>query len=283
MTINKKIQEMAVFIEFLIGSGLVIFFHTVLKNEQAAYVIFGIGILLSLVTYLVREDIEKSRANLLEQYRQVHEIPFALAQITDPECQTKAHELIAGTRRTISLLQQGFIPLDETEFYHEGAKLSDQATRQIRAVDPLTLGWWSRGAVLNLYQANLRALDRGVRISRIFVLNREDLTEPEVQKVLLTQHRDDIDIRVAFRDELPATSDLIGRDTNCSFDFAIYDERAVTEVFAHPGKYFGRKTGQPAEVAKYRHLFELIENSAHPLVAEDERVILAVDVDALAS
>lgn len=283
MTINKKIQEMAVFIEFLIGSGLAIFFHTVLKNEQAAYVIFGIGILLSLVTYLVREDIEKSRANLLEQYRQVHEIPFALAQITDPECQTKAHELIAGTRRTISLLQQGFIPLDETEFYHEGAKLSDQATRQIRAVDPLTLGWWSRGAVLNLYQANLRALDRGVRISRIFVLNREDLTEPEVQKVLLTQHRDDIDIRVAFRDELPATSDLIGRDTNCSFDFAIYDERAVTEVFAHPGKYFGRKTGQPAEVAKYRHLFELIENSAHPLVAEDERVILAVDVDALAS
>ncbi|WP_298270149.1 hypothetical protein [Geobacter sp.] len=283
MTINKKIQEMAVFIEFLVGSGLAIFFHTVLNNEQAAYVIFAIGILLSLVTYLVREDIAKSRADLLEQYRQVHEIPFALAQIADPECQAKAHELIAGAKRTITLLQQGFIPLDETEFYHEGAKLSDQATRQIKAVDPLTPGWWSRGALLNLYQANLRALDRGVRITRIFVLNREELPDPEVQKVLLAQHRGDIGVRVAFRDELPATNDIIGRDTNCSFDFAIYDDRAVTEVFAHPGKHFGRKTAQPSEVARYQHLYELIEHSAHPLTVEGDRVILASDAITLAS
>ncbi|WP_298435731.1 hypothetical protein [Geobacter sp.] len=283
MTINNKIQEMAVFIEFLVGSGLAIFFHTVLKNEQAAYVIFGLGILLSLVTYLVREDIEKSRASLLEQYRQVHDIPFALAQIADPECQVKAHELIAGAKRTITLLQQGSIPLDETEFYHEGAKLSDQAVRQIRAVDPLTPGWWSRGALLNLYQANLRALDRGVRITRIFVLTPEDLPHPEVQKVLLSQHRDDIDVRVAFRGELPATNDIIGRDTNCSFDFAIYDDRAVTEVFAHPGKYFGRKTVQTPEVAKYQHLYELIEHSAHPLTVEGDRVILAADSVDLAS
>lgn len=282
-TINGKIQEMAVFIEFLMGSGLAIFFHTVLKNEQAAYVIFGIGILLSLVTYLVREDIEKSRTHLLEQYQQVHEIPFALAQIADPECQAKAHELIAGAKRTITLLQQGYIPLDETEFYLEGAKLSDQAVRQIKAVDPLTPGWWGRGALLNYYQANLRALDRGVRVTRIFVINRDELTDPEVQKVLLAQHRDDVDVRIAYRDELPATSDTIGRDTNSSFDFGIYDDRIITDVFAHPGKYFGRKTGQAAEVVKYQHLYELIEHSAHPLALDGDQVILATDSVAPAS
>ena len=52
-------HELAVFIEFIAGSGLAIFFHLVLHNEQAAYMIFGMGILLSLVTYLVREDVEK--------------------------------------------------------------------------------------------------------------------------------------------------------------------------------------------------------------------------------
>ena len=47
---NKKIHSMAVFIEFLAGSGLAIFFHLVLHNAEASYIIFGIGILLSLVT-----------------------------------------------------------------------------------------------------------------------------------------------------------------------------------------------------------------------------------------
>ncbi|MCM2358695.1 MAG: hypothetical protein NDI77_11145 [Geobacteraceae bacterium] len=280
---NKKLQDMAVFIEFIAGSGLAIFFHIVLHNEQAAYLIFGIGILLSLVTYLVREDIEKTKTRLIDQYHQVHEIPFALAQITDPECQLKGQELIASTRKTITLLQQGYIPLEEMEFYLEAARLSDQATRHIKAVDPLTPGWLSRGALLNFYQSNLRALDRGVRITRIFVTSRDDLADPEVQKVLLAQYRDDIDLRLAFRDELPMAVDISGRDTNSSFDFAIIDDRAVTDVFAQPGKYYGRKTGQQAEVAKYLHLYSLIEHSAHAVALENDRIVLAAEVLALAS
>ncbi len=283
MNIQKKVQEMAVFIEFIIGSGLAIFFHTVLNNEMAAYVIFAIGILLSLVTYLVREDIEKTKAHLLEQYHQVHEIPFALARIADPECLAKGHEVIATTMKTVTMLQQGYIPLDEMEFYLEGARLADQITREFKAVDPLTAGWLSRGALLNFYQSNLRAIDRGVRITRIFVTNRDDLTDPEVQKVLLAQFRDGIDVRLAFRSELPLTIDIAGRDTNSSFDFAIYDDRAVTDVFAQPGKYYGRKTGQPAEVAKYLHLYDLIEHSAHAVTEENDRIIPAAEVIAQAS
>ena len=57
---NKKIQNMAVLIEFIAGSGLAIFFHQVLRYPEAAYTIFGIGVLLSLVTYLLREDIRKN-------------------------------------------------------------------------------------------------------------------------------------------------------------------------------------------------------------------------------
>jgi len=62
---NNKIKNIAVLIEFLAGSGLAIFFHQVLHYPEAAYIIFGIGILLSLVTYLVREDIEKTREELI--------------------------------------------------------------------------------------------------------------------------------------------------------------------------------------------------------------------------
>ena len=278
MGMNKKIQDLAVLIEFLVGAGLAIIFHTVLHYEQTAYEIFAIGILLSLVTYLVRGDIVKTRKSLVEQYLQVHEIPFALAQIADPDCQVKAQELLVSTRKTITLLQQGYIPLDEMEFYLEGARLSDQAIRQIKAVDPLTTEWLTRGALLNFYQSNLRAIDRGVRTIRIFVTNRNDLAAPEVQKVLLGQYRDNVDVRVAFRDELPTAIDISGRDATSSFNFAIYDDRAVIDVFALTGRYYGRKTGQPAEVAKYLYLYDLIEHSSHAIAVENDQIVMAAEV-----
>lgn len=283
MTLGKKIQNMAVFIEFLAGAGLAIFFHWVLHYPEAAYSIFGIGILLSLATYLLREDLEKTRHELIDQYHQAHEITFAIAQINDPECHGKAEEMLSGVKRTIALLQQGFIPLDETEFYLEGAKCSDMSIRRIKAVDPMTHGWHTRGALVNFYQSNLRAVERGVAIIRIFVMNREELADPEAQKILLGQYRDGVDVRIAFRDELPSASNMSGRDTNSSFDFAIYDDQVATEVFPQSGTYFGRKTVQTANVDRYLRLYELIEHSSHAVAVEEERIILASEALKLAA
>ncbi len=279
MKLSAKIQEMAVFIEFIVSTGLAIFFHIVLHSPEVAYSIFGIGVLLSLATYLLREDLEKTRHELSDQYHQAHELTFALAQISDPECQQRANELLAGNKRTIALLQQGYIPLDENEFYLEGAKCSDMAQKRIKAVDPITSGWLTRGVLLNFYQSNLRALDRGVAITRIFVMGREELTDPDVQKVLANQFVDDIDVRIAFREELPSTaSNLGGRDTNSSFDFAIYDDLTATEVFPQSGIYFGKKTNQTGNVEHYQRLYELIEHSSHAVVMEGEQVMIATDL-----
>src|SRR5690349_17023522 len=186
---NKKIHDMAVFIEFISGSGLAIFFHLVLHNEEAAYIIFGVGSLLSLATYLLREDIRQSRNKVLDKYDYAHEVTFAIAKMTDPECLTKAHEIVAGTKNVLGLLKQGYIPFDETEFYMKAANYMDESRRRVKAVNPGTVGWESRGALINYYQANLRALARGVRITRIFVIKRDGLADPNVQKALLPQIR----------------------------------------------------------------------------------------------
>jgi hypothetical protein len=279
---NKKIQKIAVLIEFLAGSALAIFFHQVLRYSEAAYTIFGIGLLLSLVTYLLREDIGKTRAELLEQYSQAHELTFAIAKISDPECQSKAHELMASAMRTISLLQQGYIPMDETEFNLEGAKQMEQAAHHAKMVDRITTGWDSRGALHNFYQANLRAIERGVKITRIFVINRNNLAEPDFQKVLLTQYRNNINVRITFHNELPSATNISNRDTDSSFDFAIYDDRVITDVFSKPGKYFGRKTSEPVEVAQYIHLYELVEHSSYAITIDNDKIILAGDVIPLA-
>ncbi len=283
MKISRKIQHMAVFIEFLTGSGLAIFFHMVLKNPEAAYSIFGIGLLLSLATYLLREEMETTRIQLTGQYNQAHEITFAVAGISDPECQAKAQEILCGIKRTINLLQQGYMPLDETEYYLEGGKCTDGSQHRLKTVDPLTAGWHTRGALMNFYQSNLRALKRGVTVTRVFVISRDEMEDPETQKVLLIQCRDGIDVRVAFRSELPLANDISGRDINSSFDFGIYDDQVVTEVFPLSGKYYGRKTATVAEVEKYVKLFEIIDHNSHAVTLEGDRIILATDALRLAA
>lgn len=278
-----KTHHMAIFIEFVTGSGLAVLFHWVLHYKEAAYIIFGTGVLLSLATYLIREELETTREGLLERYSKAHETTFALAGITDPECRMKAEEIMAGTMKTVQLLQQGYIPLEESEFYLEAAKQMDQAVRQVNAVDPLTEGWDSRGALLNFYQANLRALQRGVKLTRTFVINHDALADPSVQKIILANLRDGIEVRIAFREELPVVSGISGRDTNNSFDFALYDDRVVTDVFTQPGRYFGRKCSQPAEVAKYLSFYTLIQHSSHQAAIRDEQVVLSMDNMAVTS
>jgi hypothetical protein len=275
---KRKFQNAAAFVEFLAGSGLAIFFHLVLHHPQVAYFIFGVSILASIGTYLLRDDIEKTKETLLDQYEKAHETTFMMAQIADPECQAKAHKVMAAAKRTLSLLRHGRIPLDESEFYLEAAKCCDQAMHHIKAVNPLNAGWTTRGALLNLYQANLRALERRVKITRIFVVDHEELSNPAAQKLLLTQFRDNIDIRIAYRDELPSAHDLSDQENISSFDFTIYDDRTITNLAAQSAKYFGTKTREASHVEKYLRLFDLIGHVAHAVVEQDEKIIPATMV-----
>ena len=52
----------------------------------------------------------------------------------------------------------------------------------------------------------------------------------------------------------------------------------MTDVFSQSGKYYGKKCSQLTEVAKYLHLYELLEHCAHPVTLEDDRVVLASEV-----
>ncbi len=214
-------------------------------------------------------------------YHKSHEIIFAISSIPDPECLSKAHELMNGTKTTIRLLQQGYIPLEETEFYMEAAKGVENATGHVKCVDPLT-GGWERASLINFYQTNLQAIERGVRITRIFVVNRDELAKQDILNFIQLQVRDGINCRIAYRDELPTAGDVSALFTSSSFDFAVYDDRTVTEVFGQAGKYFGRKTTQPVEVAKYLRFYDLIAHSSHAVTIEDGKIAVAGEMFDLA-
>lgn len=271
---TKDVKNKAVWSEFLLSAGLALFFHMGLHNPQVAYTIFGVGLLLSLATYLLRESIDQSEHTLIRHYDQAHAIAFALSQIKDAECRAKAETMMEAIKQNLHLLLQGFIPLDETEYYLAATKCMDQAKNSVQAVDPLTPGWTSRGVMRNLYQANQRALKRGVQVTRIFVIERDELPNAEVQKLLSMQLRDGVDVRVIFRDETSMKSAAGMHGAIHSFDFTIYDGETVIDAFARPGKHHGKKTSSPVEIAKYTQLFALIEHSAIGVALENDRIVV---------
>jgi hypothetical protein len=274
-----KLVNIAALIEFTAGSGMAVFFHWFLDYKEAALIIFGVGALLSLATYLLKEELAKVRQALTDQFTQSHEINSALAGITEPECQAKSLEIVTGFKKTLSMLQKGYVPLSETEFYLEASMATDNAKIMVRSVDPFAPGWDTRSAMLNLYQANLRAIERGSRVLRIFVLGREEFLSPEAQKILSLQLRDGIDVRVAYREELPSAGDSAW-NSPLSYNFTIYDDTLVTDAFLTPTQYFGRKTSRPAELGKYIRIFDIIELNAFRLSLEDDKLAISCPVAA---
>ena len=113
---------MAVLIEFLAGAGLAIFFHVVLHEPQVAYNIFGNATLLSLATYLLREDIDKTRQELICQYHQAHEVTFAIARINHEDCHAQALEIWSGIQGGSGQFPQVFIPPTATDVNMTSAK-----------------------------------------------------------------------------------------------------------------------------------------------------------------
>jgi hypothetical protein len=236
-----------------------------------AFIIFGVGLLVSLATWLLREDIAEIREKLLYEYREFHELPIALRKIEDPECQKKSQEIITRVIRNMSLLERGFIPMDETEFMLEATKAADATQLSLKSVNPLTPGWDSRGAIIKYYQSNKRAVERGVKVTRTFVLRRDQLHEPDVQKMLRTHYEDGIEVKVAYRDELSVGGE-VGWTKDCSFNFGIYDDKFVVDVSA-PAPYYGIRTSQRVEVGRYLQILDLVDHAAHTVYLHENEII----------
>lgn len=155
----------------------------------------------------------------------------------------------------------------------EATKAADATQRTLKSVNPLTPGWDTRGAIIKYYQANRRALERGVRITRTFVMRRDQLRDAEVQKMLRTHYEDGIEVKVAYRDELPAGGEA-GWTKDCSFNFGVYDDRLVVDVSA-PAPYYGVKTSQHGELARYLKLLDLVDHASHAVMLCDNEIIQA--------
>lgn len=267
---KPRLTSLAIAVELAaaIIFGLLMYF--VIGSIESASMITGIGILLSLATYLLKEELEGLLTLMVDHYRRSHDVTFAISQIEDPECRNRARQLLDGIMRNVPLLQAGFIPLDETEFLVAAAQAVDEATKTVKSVNPLSMDWSKRAGFIRYYESNLQAIARGVTFTRIFVISEKRLSDPDVQQSLLMHYKDGFDVRIVLREELPPPSDSAWT-SNCSFNFALYDDEKAVDV-KDTGTYYGMKTSRFEEVQKYIRLFGLIEHNARAAILSDGRI-----------
>lgn len=254
---------MRTLVEFLVAAGLALLFHFGLSLEREAYVLFGVGVLLTLAVYLILDRLRAAETRTVEAVAHAHRIESALERIQDPEAVVKSRSVLDTTHHVLVLLGDGAIPLTEGEYYFEAGQCLARCTREMYAVNSVDVtDWVGKVQKRKYYEDQVRTRGRGVAIARIFVLRRGDLEDPDVLRTIRHQQDDGIAVRVAWQEDV-AFSGREGVDVVTNF--VLFDDKVLIARTPLLGLYYGKKTRAPGEIERYRRTYELLDQYARPL------------------
>jgi hypothetical protein len=253
---------MRTLIEFLVAAGLALGFHFGLSLEREAYVLFGVGVLLTLAVHLILDRLHAAEMRTIEAVARAHRIESALERVHDPEAIVKSRSVLDTTYRVLALLGDGAIPLTEGEYYFEASQCLAQCTREIRAINSVDVtDWLGKVQKRKYYEDQVRTRGRGVAIARIFVLRRVDLEDPDVLRTIRHQQDDGIAVRVALHEDVAFS----GREgVEMATNFVLFDDKVLIARTRLLGLYYGKKTRAPEEIERYHRMYELLDQYARP-------------------
>ncbi|MFZ5876193.1 MAG: hypothetical protein ACOYXU_07260 [Nitrospirota bacterium] len=254
---------MRTLIEFVVAAGLALIFHFALSLEHEAYILFGVGVLLTLAVHLILDRVAAVERRSLDAVARAHRIDSVLERVRDPEAMVKSRTVLDTTHHVLTLLSEGAIPLTEGEYYFEAGQCLSQCTREIRAVNSVDVtDWVGKVQKRKYYHDQVRTRQRGVAISRIFVLRRADLDDPAVLETIRHQQQDGISVRIALHEDLAFS----GREgVEMPTNFVLFDDKVLIIRTPLLGLYYGKKTRAPEEIERSRRTYELLDQYARPL------------------
>jgi hypothetical protein len=253
---------MRTLIEFLVAAGLALGFHFGLNLQREAYILLGVGVLLTLAVHLLLNRLDAAETRTIQAVTRAHRIQAALDRVQDPEAMVKSRSVLDTTYHVLTLLGDGAIPLTEGEYYFEAGQCLAQCTREICAVNSVDVtDWLGKVQKRKYYDDQVRTRGRGVAIARIFVLRRADLDDPNVLRTIRHQQEDGIAVRVALHEDLAFS----GREgVEMPTNFVLFDDKVLIARIPLLGLYYGKKTRAPEAIERYRRTYELLDQYARP-------------------
>jgi hypothetical protein len=95
---------MRTLIEFLVAGGLALGFHFGLSLEHEAYVLFGVGVLLTLAVHLILDRLHAVETRTVDAIARAHRIESAFERIQDPEAMVKSRSVLDTTHHVLTML-----------------------------------------------------------------------------------------------------------------------------------------------------------------------------------
>ncbi len=131
----------------------------------------------------------------------------------------RAHDALLECREVVHSLAEGRMIIPSESKFSYGRRGIESARTSIRAVACAKPDWWKTNIGQAYFQANVNAVERGVRITRIWIYDEATLID--LQNVIMQQHNAGIETHVILPDQLPR--DLLE-------DYMIVDEQILIKL-----------------------------------------------------
>lgn len=247
-------------IEFLLASSIALAFHFGLHMEKEAYTVFGVGLLLALSVYLIMHKLEQVEGRFKKLFMSAHPLNALMDQLHDPAAAAKGRSFMAMTESLLKMLSEGAIPLTEGEYYYEASQSLSYCKKEIRAVNSIEIAdWMGKVQKENYYRNQVLARQSGISIRRIFVLRPLDLLNAEILLTIRHQLEDGIDVRIAMWDDLHISGT---EQVEMPINFVLFDEGPLIQRSPLFGIYYGKKVSSTTEVARFKRIYEILEQHA---------------------
>lgn len=271
MKLPSKLQQyVTAIVGALITIALTMFSDFVLNlPKEITWLTFFIGAIITVIITLLEQRLLDTISTELNRKLEIYRL---LEQISDPEMSILADMAVNECIQRLRDYNNGFVPVSEHGYlvtWLIKCKRSLQATFWVSSIDEL-YKLEDESAGRNYMQSNVDAIKRGVRIQRVFIMNKEGLvdasghlSDPKALRILATQQKAGIEVRVNWLNEWAR----YGNTSELYKDFVIIDETEVrANSFGVTQKLLGTTwIKNSAQVSEYKKVFEQLWRLGLPL------------------
>lgn len=226
-----------------IGATIIGVVAWVVTRDQVSSLLVSLVTAALILLIEVRFQITRSKEDLSEAIglqREALADPFLLATVPriadgytdvmrtgDQFFIDRAREVVKACAAEVTRLQEGFVEVPANEVYsYVTRSLHDTTSSLFGVVFVQIADFWFSGGGKEYLEENFKAVQRRVKITRVFIVDDLADLSPDVQDLIRRQAEGGIDVRVAFAERL--TPDLL-------HDMGLYDEKYAVYVDLIPG------------------------------------------------
>lgn len=254
-TINKK--EIGL-LAFTVIFGAIAYLNKEISNDMG-YIVWAIGGLLVISVISLRMELNSQFDDNIEIYQ-------ILEGLEDKEYREKGNDILKDCKIKLRDLDRGYMELESEEVFDKAIMRLREVKKTVHtthlAITPDLAYEWRKEKNKKYYEANKEAVNKGVKIHRIFILDKKNIIDDNNNIIdketieILEEQSKYINVYILEKEEIPVKmlKDILVED------FAIFDTSVVHIQYSNLGRIIKDET----IIQDYEKKFAILSNPSKP-------------------